>query len=363
MEECVAHSPQSVQDTNSNLASRETSNHFRIVEYASFNLDRISNSLQNVRTISVPHITSLPHNDNEIQTTTEPPNYSTVQPKAKRSSQPQDSESSPQDTQCSSTTAQTTDEADFVVRSSASLVPKSYDACEAGVHSTVVPSTVTSIQITLKRPSLKGSNSFCCVESAAMNTMSAATNTLSMDIPMAERIKSNSFSKITDADKLSFQNLIAHKNKPLPPLPSQPPGAFATASISSTPPTNPESWESPISNIPSGLISSMPTTPIICIENDSLSLVSAYEVPVRSNSLNTDTKEPDSAQQVGRSFSFSVNQEPSHKMSSSPVLVLPNANERTGAGHNEMQCPNKIVQFSASTISLPHPEQPSLTTV
>ena len=358
--------------TNSNLTTNATSNHFRITEYASFNPDRISNSIPNLSINSVPHITS--------SAITEAPSYAIVQPKTKRSSQPLDSQDSPQDTQCSNTTAQTTEEVDFISRSSAEnalLLPKTYETCvpsgqgEAGMQQKVEPNTVCSNEITEKAPSLNGSSSFCCKESDMQ--------TLSQDIPRAETIKNNSFFTIIKEDKLSSQNLVefrSKKTKPLPPLPSQQPGACTTACMSSNSQTYPDISESctrPASDhsmLPNSHLLSLPNTPVpcICIENDSLSMASAYEVPVRSHSFSRSATEPGSAQMVARSFSFSVNQ-PHLKVLTSPFLVskkVCTTNEGTeadGRGSDVTQCPSQIVQFSASAISLPCPEQPSLTMV
>eukprot|EP00731_Ephydatia_muelleri_P008917 Em0004g1255a len=193
----VQHCSQTVIGTNSNLTTNATSNHFRITEYASFNPDRISNSIPNLSVNSVPHITSSPLQDSQTPAITEAPSYAIVQPKTKRSSQPLDSQGSLQDTQCSNTTAQTTEEVDFISGSSAKnvlLLPKTYETCvpsgqgEAGMQQKVEPNTVCSNEITEKAPSLKGSSSFCCKESDMQ--------TLSQDIPRAETIKNNSFSTI-----------------------------------------------------------------------------------------------------------------------------------------------------------------------
>lgn len=372
----VQHCSQTVIGTNSNLTTNATSNHFRITEYASFNPDRISNSIPNLSVNSVPHITSSPLQDSQTPAITEAPSYAIVQPKTKRSSQPLDSQGSLQDTQCSNTTAQTTEEVDFISGSSAKnvlLLPKTYETCvpsgqgEAGMQQKVEPNTVCSNEITEKAPSLKGSSSFCCKESDMQ--------TLSQDIPRAETIKNNSFSTIIKKDKLSSQNLVefrSKKTKPLPPLPSQQPGACTTACMSSNSHIS-ESCTRPASDhsmLPNSHLLSLPNTPVpcICIENDSDSMASAYEVPVRSHSFSRCATEPGSAQMVARSFSFSVNQ-PHLKVLTSPLLVSQNVcttNEGTeadGRGSDVTECPSQIVQFSASAISLPCPEQPSLTMV
>ena len=146
---------------NSNLTTNATSNHFRITEYASFNPDRISNSTPNLSVNSVPHNTSSPLQDIQTPAITEAPSYAIVQPKTKRSSQPLDSQGSPQDTQCSNTTAQTTEEVDFISGSSAEntlLLPKTYETCvpsgqdEAGMQQKVVPNAVCSMRSLKKHP-------------------------------------------------------------------------------------------------------------------------------------------------------------------------------------------------------------------
>ena len=320
---------------NTNSSAIDSTNHFHIAEYASFNPDRISNSIRTLNTCSVQPL--LPQGSEE-HIVADAPNYSVVQPKAKRMEQPCVSSDSPQEE------VRNTDDVDFTVEPTTPVLPQSaptdstyFDRAEQQLE--VGPGAMTT---STRRTFTEGSTLFSSADKK--------TNT-----KKAELDCHNSFHRSGSVDNVSLHTFPLCKQrseKPLPPLPINVPNICTTFHKSLNLSPAPLHFSDKDSSILSPFEKENP----IRVGSDCNSLVSAYEIPIRS-----------SPNLVQRSKSFSVNQEPSSATAISPILSRalgssegPKTDEK---GDDTISFSTLRVQFSTCADSLPHAEQPRLTTV
>ena len=304
----------------------------------------------------VPHITSSMPQDKQIPANTEASVYATIQSKTKISSQPHDSEGSSQDTHCSSTTAQTSDEVDFIIGSSmhipvqnalqeSKMFERTMSSCweDIVMQPELKQNALPPFQSTAQMASLKSSSSFCCNRSA-----------MPMDSPRSEMIKSNSLVRIGEA---SLHNRIAFKpkpTKPLPPLPFKPPSTCTIVHKSLMSLTSPKGYQSFARSTSMHLFSSGILATLA--DQEYISMATEYEVPMRSNCFRRCSKDPSCAKMVPRSYSFSTNQDDHHVAVPFPpilskVLATNQTTEALKRGNDATQCSGLGDQVSSSEIN------------